>query len=177
MSTAVLSIGSNLGDRLAHLQGAVDAMRPWLRAVSPVYETAPWGPVEQDDYLNAVLLVDDATATPHDWLERARAAEQAAGRTRGVRWGPRTLDVDVVAVDDVRSDDAELTLPHPRAAERAFVLVPWLAADPDAVLAGRPVRELVADLADLADNGAGDSGADDSGADDSVRPRPDLVVA
>jgi len=97
VSTAVLSIGSNLGDRLAHLQGAADAMRPWLRAVSPVYETAPWGPIEQDDYLNAVLLVDDATATPNDWLERARAAEQAAGRTRGVRWGPRTLDVDVVA--------------------------------------------------------------------------------
>ena len=169
MSTAVLSIGSNLGDRLAHLQEAVDAMRPWLRAVSPVYETAPWGPVEQDDYLNAVLLVDDARATPEDWLERARAAEQAAGRSRGVRWGPRTLDVDVVAVDDIRSDDAELTLPHPRAAERAFVLVPWLAADPDAVLAGRPVRDLVAGLAD-ADGAHNDP-------DDGVRPRPDLVVA
>jgi 2-amino-4-hydroxy-6-hydroxymethyldihydropteridine diphosphokinase len=167
----VLSIGSNLGDRLAHLQGAVDAMRPWLRAVSPVYETAPWGPVEQDDYLNAVLLVDDATATPKDWLERAQAAEQAAGRSRSVRWGPRTLDVDVVAVDDVRSDDAELTLPHPRAAERAFVLVPWLAADPDAVLAGRPVRDLVARLRD---NGA-DNARD--GAGDGVRPRPDLAVA
>jgi 2-amino-4-hydroxy-6-hydroxymethyldihydropteridine diphosphokinase len=167
----VLSIGSNLGDRLAHLQGAVDAMRPWLRAVSPVYETAPWGPVEQDDYLNAVLLVDDATATPKDWLERAQAAEQAAGRSRGVRWGPRTLDVDVVAVDDIRSDDAELTLPHPRAAERAFVLVPWLAADPDAVLAGRPVRDLVAGLRD---NGA-DNAHD--GDDDGVRPRPDLAVA
>ena len=93
MTTAVLSIGSNLGDRLAHLQGAVDAMRPWLRAVSPVYETAPWGPVEQDDYLNAVLLVDDATATPKDWLERAQAAEQAAGRSRGLRFGPRTLEI------------------------------------------------------------------------------------
>ena len=160
MTSAVLSIGSNLGDRLAHLQGAVDMLRPWLRAVSPVFETAPWGPVEQDDYLNAVLLVADEAATPRDWLARAHAAEQAAGRTRDLRWGPRTLDVDVVAVDDVASDDPELTLPHPRAAERAFVLVPWLAVDPDAALAGRPVRDLLAGVSD-----------------DDVRPRPDLAVA
>ena len=98
----MLSIGSNLGDRLAHLQGAVDAVRPWLVAVSPVYETAPWGPVPQDDYLNAVVLVARPGRAPRDWLDRAHAAEQAAGRTRDVRWGPRTLDVDVVAVDDVR---------------------------------------------------------------------------
>jgi 2-amino-4-hydroxy-6-hydroxymethyldihydropteridine diphosphokinase len=160
VTAAVLSIGSNLGDRLAHLQGAVDMLRPWLRAVSPVFETAPWGPVEQGDYLNAVLLVSDESATPRDWLARAHAAEQAAGRTRDLRWGPRTLDVDVVVVDDVASDDPELTLPHPRAAERAFVLVPWLAVDPDAALAGRPVRELLPGLTD-----------------DDVRPRPDLAVA
>jgi 2-amino-4-hydroxy-6-hydroxymethyldihydropteridine diphosphokinase len=146
VSTAVLSIGSNLGDRLANLAVAVDALRPWLRAVSPVYETPPWGPVAQDAYLNAVLLVADPAATPRDWLERAGAAEQAAGRVRDVRWGPRTLDVDVVAVDDVVSDDPELTLPHPRAHERAFVLVPWLALDPAAALAGHPVAELVAAL-------------------------------
>jgi 2-amino-4-hydroxy-6-hydroxymethyldihydropteridine diphosphokinase len=134
---AVLSVGSNLGDRLAHLQGAADAVRPWLRAVSPVYETPPWGPVSQDDFLNAVLLVDDPAAEPTDWLDRAQSAESAAGRVREQRWGPRTLDVDVVAVDDVVSADPELTLPHPRAAERAFVLVPWLAVDPDALLSGR----------------------------------------
>jgi 2-amino-4-hydroxy-6-hydroxymethyldihydropteridine diphosphokinase len=139
VSSAVLSVGSNLGDRLAHLQGAVDALRPWLRAVSPVYETPPWGPVPQDDFLNAVVLADDPAAAPRDWLERAHAAEAAAGRTRDVRWGPRTLDVDVVDVRDVVSDDPELTLPHPRAAERAFVLVPWLAVDPDARLSGRSV--------------------------------------
>jgi len=140
----VLSIGSNLGDRGATLQGAVEAFRPWLVAVSPVFETAPWGPVPQDDYYNAVLIADDPAAAPRDWLVRAHAAEQRAGRTRDVRWGPRTLDVDVVDVDGIRSDDPELTLPHPRAAERAFVLVPWLAAEPEAVLAGRPVRELLA---------------------------------
>ncbi|HEY3090919.1 MAG TPA: 2-amino-4-hydroxy-6-hydroxymethyldihydropteridine diphosphokinase [Jatrophihabitantaceae bacterium] len=160
MSTAVLSIGSNVGDRLGHLQSAVDAMRRWLRAVSPVYETEPWGPVAQDDYLNAVLLVADADAGPADWLDRAQAAEWAAGRTRETRWGPRTLDVDVVAVDDVRSDDPELTLPHPRAAQRAFVLMPWLAVDPEARLGERAVRELLAALP---------SGG--------VRARPDLAVA
>jgi len=146
MSTAVLSIGSNLGDRLATLRCAVDALRDWIVTISPVYETPPWGPVPQDDYLNAVLIVSDATAAPSDWLARGQRAEQAAGRTREVRWGPRTLDVDVVAVDDVRSADPVLTLPHPRAAERAFVLVPWLAADPSAELAGVPVRQLVAAL-------------------------------
>jgi len=160
--TAVLSIGSNLGDRLAHLQGAVDALRPWVVAVSPVYETAPWGPVPQDDYLNAVVLADDADAAPNDWLHRAQAAEQAAGRTRDVRWGPRTLDVDVVAVDDAHSDDPELILPHPRAHERAFVLVPWHAIDPDATLDGTPVSDLLAKLP--ADELAG------------VRARTDLAV-
>ncbi len=146
MTTAVLSIGSNVGDRFMVLQGATEAFRPWLRAVSPVYETPPWGPVPQDDYLNAVLIVDDPGAAPRDWLDRAHAAEQAAGRSRDVRWGPRTLDVDVVAVDELASADPELTLPHPRAGERAFVLVPWLAADPDAVLSGRPLAAWLAAL-------------------------------
>jgi 2-amino-4-hydroxy-6-hydroxymethyldihydropteridine diphosphokinase len=143
VSTAVLSVGSNVGNRLGHLQAALEAFRPWLVAVSPVYETAPWGPVPQDDFLNLVLVVRDDGATPRQWLSRAQQAETAARRTRDVRWGPRTLDVDVVAVDDVHSDDPDLTLPHPRAAHRAFVLVPWLAADPSAQLSGRAVADLV----------------------------------
>jgi 2-amino-4-hydroxy-6-hydroxymethyldihydropteridine diphosphokinase len=146
MSTAVLSIGSNVGDRMAHLAVAVETVGRWLRAVSPVYETPPWGPVPLDRYLHAVLVVEDAAAAPEDWLSRAHAAEQAAGRTRDVRWGPRTLDVDVVTVDAVTSDDPVLVLPHPRAHERAFVLVPWLALDADAVLAGRRVADLLAEL-------------------------------
>jgi 2-amino-4-hydroxy-6-hydroxymethyldihydropteridine diphosphokinase len=146
MTSAVLSIGSNLGDRLDTLQAAVDSVRAWVVAVSPVYETPPWGPVPQDDYLNAVVLVDDPQAAPIDWLQRGQEAERAAGRTRDVRWGPRTLDVDVVAVDDVVSEDPELTLPHPRAHERAFVLVPWLAVQPDARLNGRPIAEWLAAL-------------------------------
>jgi 2-amino-4-hydroxy-6-hydroxymethyldihydropteridine diphosphokinase len=160
VTRAVLSVGSNLGDRLGHLRTAVAALGPALLAASPVYETAPWGGVEQDDYLNAVLVVDDADTDARGWLDRARALEAAAGRAREVRWGPRTLDVDVVLVDGVRSDDAELTLPHPRAHERAFVLVPWADVDPDAVLPG---YGRVADLAARLDRSG-------------VRRRPDLAL-
>src|SRR5690242_21829510 len=104
MTRAVLSIGSNVGDRLATLRRAVEAFAPWLVAASPVYETPPWGPVPQDEYYNAVLIVDDPFADAGDWLARAQAVEQDAGRTREVRWGPRTLDVDVVDVAGVTSD-------------------------------------------------------------------------
>ncbi len=136
MSRAVLSIGSNLGDRLAYLRLVVVALGPRLVAASPVYQTPPFGTSEpQGAYLNAVLVAEDGL-DPAGWLAFARGCETAAERVRAVRWGPRTLDVDVVAVDDERSNDPELTLPHPRAAERAFVLVPWLAADPVAVLPG-----------------------------------------
>ena len=146
MTRAVLSIGSNVGDRLAHLRSALDRMRPYVGAVSPVYETPPWGPVSQPDYLNAVILASDESADPLLWLARAHAAEEAAGRVRDQRWGPRTLDVDVIAVDDIELNDPDLTLPHPRAAERAFVLVPWSAVDPEARLSGGSVADLVAQL-------------------------------
>ncbi len=141
MSRAVLSLGGNLGNRAGNLRGAlVTLTRHGLVARSVLYETPPWGPVEQPPYLNAVAVVrGDRDAA--GWLTLAQELEQAAGRTREVRFGPRTLDVDVVTVtgDDgapVLSDDPALTLPHPRAAERAFVLVPWLALDPAAVLPG-----------------------------------------
>lgn len=140
--TAVFSLGSNLGDRLAHLQLGLNTLALRGARVSPVYETAPVGPA-QPDFLNAVV-VGDARA---DLLGLVRGAEAAAHRERGERWGPRTLDVDVVAVDDRRSDDPVLTLPHPRAHERAFVLVPWLDVEPDAVLPGLGrVADLVAAL-------------------------------
>jgi 2-amino-4-hydroxy-6-hydroxymethyldihydropteridine diphosphokinase len=153
LSRAVLSIGSNQGDALANLRSAVARFAPWIVAVSPVVQTPPWGPVPQDDFLNAILIVDDPDASPQEWLARAHAAEHGAGRVRDVRWGPRTLDVDVITVAandnaQVNSDDPVLTLPHPRAAVRAFVLVPWLAADPQANLDGRPLADLIAELAD-----------------------------
>jgi len=144
VTSAVLSIGSNLGDRLGHLQAAVDGLGGAVTAVSPVYQTAPWGGVEQDDFLNAIVLVTDPATDAAGWLARGQALEAAAGRVREVRWGPRTLDVDVITVDGVRSADPALTLPHPRAHERGFVLVPWLDVAPDATLPGHgPVRELV----------------------------------
>ncbi|HVX45967.1 MAG TPA: 2-amino-4-hydroxy-6-hydroxymethyldihydropteridine diphosphokinase [Mycobacteriales bacterium] len=152
MSRAVLAIGSNLGDRLAHLRSTVDGLKDVLVAASPVFETAPWGGIDQDDFLNGILIVQDAAAGPFDWLERCHELERAAERVREVRWGPRTLDVDVITVHeettgDVRSADPRLILPHPRAHERAFVLVPWLAADPHAYLPGHGrVAELVARL-------------------------------
>lgn len=146
MTRAVLSIGSNIGDRWEHLQSVVNDLAPHIVSLSPVYRTPPWGPVEQDDFLNAVLIVDDPDTDARGWLARGQRLEQTAERVREVRWGPRTLDVDVVAVDGVVSDDPVLTLPHPRAHERAFVLIPWQAADPSASLAGTPVAELVESL-------------------------------
>src|SRR5690349_19408708 len=146
MTRVVLSIGSNLGDRLARLQSVVDGLEGAVRAVSPVYETPPWGGVEQGPFLNAVLIADDPAMDAHGWLRRAQELEAAADRVREQRWGPRTLDVDLVTCHDgeceVTSRAAELTLPHPLAHLRAFVLIPWLAIDPDAVLtvAGQPRR-------------------------------------
>jgi 2-amino-4-hydroxy-6-hydroxymethyldihydropteridine diphosphokinase len=146
---AVLALGGNLGDRLATLQGGLDALAATpgldLVAVSPVYETDPVGGPEQGPYLNAVAVAETSLA-PRELLARAQETENAFGRVRTERWGARTLDVDLISVGDVVSDDPELTLPHPRAHERAFVLVPWLQADPDATLGGTPVAELLAGL-------------------------------
>ena len=149
MTAVVLALGSNLGDRQDILQGAVDAIvgLPGVRvtAVSPVYETVPVGGPAQPDYLNAVVLAD-AARPPRELLDRLHEIEAAFDRVRVVRWGPRTLDIDVIDFGGERSDDPELTLPHPRAHERAFVLGPWRDVDPDAALPGRgPVAELLAE--------------------------------
>ncbi|MEV2275780.1 2-amino-4-hydroxy-6-hydroxymethyldihydropteridine diphosphokinase [Nocardiopsis sp. NPDC049922] len=168
MTRAVLALGSNMGDRMATLQGAVDhlltgAGAPGPVAVSPVYETAPVGGPEQGAYLNAVLVVE-VDGEPIDLLRRAQAAERAFDRVREVRWGPRTLDVDVIAFGDVRDDDAELTLPHPRAHLRAFVLRPWLDADPGADLPGQgPVADALAAVV-----------AGDTAGEQELRRRDDL---
>ncbi|OMB96417.1 2-amino-4-hydroxy-6-hydroxymethyldihydropteridine diphosphokinase [Mycobacterium sp. NS-7484] len=138
MTSTVLSIGSNLGDRLARLQSVLDALGPAVRAVSPVFETDAWGGVEQNPFLNAVVIADAPDLDARGWLRRGQALEQAADRVREQKWGPRTLDVDLITCHDgdveVFSRDEELTLPHPLAHLRAFVLIPWLAVDPDATL-------------------------------------------
>jgi 2-amino-4-hydroxy-6-hydroxymethyldihydropteridine diphosphokinase len=138
---AVLALGANLGDRLAALQGAVDALgahdRVDLLAVSHVYSTAPVGGPEQDDYLNAAVLIETELA-PHELLALAHRIEADHHRTREVRWGPRTLDIDIIAMaddsGDLTVDTPDLTIPHPRAFERAFVCVPWADVEPDRAL-------------------------------------------
>ncbi|GAA2794949.1 2-amino-4-hydroxy-6-hydroxymethyldihydropteridine diphosphokinase [Streptomyces showdoensis] len=149
---AVLALGANLGNRLETLQGAVDALEdtPGLRvkAVSRVYETEPWGvePGSQPSYFNAVILVK-TTLPPASLLERAHAVEEAFHRVRDERWGARTIDVDIITYADVVSDDPVLTLPHPRAHQRAFVLAPWHDVDPEAQLPGHgAVAELLTSL-------------------------------
>ena len=146
---AVISIGSNLGERRTNLQGAVDTLADtpdvWVTAVSPVYETEPVeSPEGSRDFLNAVVCLD-TTLSARTLLERALAVESAYGRERGgERNAPRTLDVDLIVLGDRRADEPDLVLPHPRAADRAFVLVPWLDVEPDAEIPGvGPVAELV----------------------------------
>jgi len=133
VTRAYLGIGSNLGERLGYLQLAVDQLAAadgvTVVGVSPVYETAPVGGPEQPDYLNAVVGVDTAL-TAHELLGVAQAVESEAERVRTVRWGPRTLDVDVLLVGDERIDTPDLVVPHPRMAERAFVVVPLADLDP-----------------------------------------------
>jgi 2-amino-4-hydroxy-6-hydroxymethyldihydropteridine diphosphokinase len=159
----VIGLGSNVGRRLENLQGAIDTLfdAPGLEfvAVSSVYETDPVGGPEQGLFLNAVVI-GETTLDPRTLLDRALGVENAFGRVRAERWGPRTLDVDLITVDDVTMSDPELTLPHPLAHERAFVLVPWVEADPAAELPGR--GSAAALLASLDQEG--------------VRRRPDLTL-
>ena len=154
LTRAILALGSNLGEREGTLQSAVaelvDCPEVRLQNVSPVITTKPvGGPVGQPDFLNMVIAVDTALSAM-ELLKHCQSVEQAHHRTRAVRWGARTLDVDIIVYGSVVSDDPVLTLPHPRAAERAFVLYPWSLMDPHATLAGKPVSELAAAAADMA---------------------------
>lgn len=162
----VLALGTNLGDRQAMLRSAVSALRQLpglaLERVAPVVETAPVGGPQQPDYLNAVLL-GRTSMGPAQLLRACQQVEHGHGRVRGLRWGPRTLDVDLIAYGTAVQDDPALTLPHPRAHQRAFVLVPWSLVDPEAVLGG-PFGGSVQVLAQAA--------ADRDG----VRLRPDVVL-
>ena len=146
---SVLALGSNLGERLNNLQGAVNSLADtpevWLTAVSPIYETAPVdAPEGSKDFLNAVVLID-TTLSARTLLDRALAIEDAFGRERtGERGSPRTLDVDLIVVGDRRSNDESLVLPHPKAHERSFVLAPWHDVEPDAEFPDHgPIAELL----------------------------------
>ncbi|NUQ00407.1 MAG: 2-amino-4-hydroxy-6-hydroxymethyldihydropteridine diphosphokinase [Armatimonadetes bacterium] len=148
----VIGLGSNLGDRLAYLRGAVSRLQaePGLRlvATSGVYESPPMGPIAQADFLNAAVLIE-TTIAPRELLARCLAIEAEHGRVREVRWGPRTLDLDLLWVEGVTVEEPGLTLPHPGLAERAFVLRPLAELLPDLVLGdGRNARQAAEELHD-----------------------------
>jgi 2-amino-4-hydroxy-6-hydroxymethyldihydropteridine diphosphokinase len=154
VTRAVLSIGSNVGDRLARLQSVIDELGEAVVAASPVYETVPWGGVEQGAFLNAVVIADDPEVDCRGWLRKGQQLEDAAERIREQRWGPRTLDVDLISCStdgtEVLLREPDLTLPHPLAHLRAFVLLPWLEVDPQAKLTvagvATPVSRLLDDI-------------------------------
>jgi 2-amino-4-hydroxy-6-hydroxymethyldihydropteridine diphosphokinase len=150
----VLTVGSNMGERMGSLQGAVNSLADtpevWLTAVSPVYETEPVdAPPESKQFLNAVVLID-TTLSARTLLDRCLAVEDAFDRERsGVKGEPRTLDVDLIVVGDRRADEPDLVLPHPRAHERAFVLAPWHDVEPDAEIPGHgAVKTLLEQVGD-----------------------------
>jgi 2-amino-4-hydroxy-6-hydroxymethyldihydropteridine diphosphokinase len=160
---ATVGLGSNLGDRLANLQFAIDSLNATtgtnVHSISPVYETDPVGGPAQEDYLNAVAVLK-TILSPEQLLDATQQIELAAHREKNERWGPRTLDLDLLAMDDLIIDSENLVLPHPRAHERGFVLLPWSTLDPDYLIPGhRCVSELLAEV-------------DISG----VRSRPDLTL-
>ncbi|GAA4366358.1 2-amino-4-hydroxy-6-hydroxymethyldihydropteridine diphosphokinase [Paeniglutamicibacter cryotolerans] len=151
---SVLALGSNLGEREGILEQAVADLsaHPLVRLVrsSPIVATkSVGGPADSPDYLNMVIEVETGLE-PLALLAHCQDIEQRHDRVRVVRWGPRTLDVDVITYGDTTSEDPVLTLPHPRAAGRAFVLQPWAWMDPHATLGGAPVAGLAAVAADLA---------------------------
>lgn len=144
MSSAYLSLGTNLGERLEYLRRGVEHLNTasGVRVVqlSSVYETEPVGVYDQPRYLNLVARVS-TDLDPHALLGACQAIEHAHGRVRTVRWGPRTLDIDILLYDDLELDTPDLIIPHPRMHERAFVLTPLLEVTPDIMLLGRPARE------------------------------------
>jgi 2-amino-4-hydroxy-6-hydroxymethyldihydropteridine diphosphokinase len=147
---ATISLGSNLGDRLHYLQNALDLLNKvtgtQVHSVSPVFETDPVGGPEQGQYLNAVAVVK-TVLSPEQFLAATQKIELEQNRERNERWGPRTLDIDLLAMDTEVRSTPELELPHPRAHERAFVLLPWSLLDPDFVIPGKSsVAQLLEDL-------------------------------
>lgn len=146
MTDAYLGLGSNLGDREAMLRAAIAALEatPGVRvtAISSLYETPPWGPVPQGPYLNACVALD-TTLSPRELLTLCLAIERDHGRERAIRWGPRTLDMDVLLYDDETIDEEGLIVPHPRMTERAFVLVPLAEIAPELSIGGRAIRDIL----------------------------------
>ena len=151
MPRAFIAFGGNVGDARTTLTRAIesfcDGERVRLLARSSDYKTPPWGVTDQPPFINACIEVE-TTLPPHDLLKRAHEVERSFGRDRAVerRWGPRTLDIDLLTYDDLRLDEADLTLPHPQLFERAFVLIPLIEIAPAAMVAGRSLKDALAKL-------------------------------
>jgi 2-amino-4-hydroxy-6-hydroxymethyldihydropteridine diphosphokinase len=149
MAEALIGLGANLGDVRTTLERAItmlcDGNGVRLTARSCDYATPPWGVIDQPPFVNACIAVE-TTLTPRELFARMQAIERELGRDRekAQRWGPRAIDLDLLAYDDVALDDPDLTLPHPRLFERAFVLVPLAEIAPDRLIAGTRVREALA---------------------------------
>lgn len=143
MAEVLLGLGGNLGDPLATIEAALDALDArgiHVTARSRPYRTAPWGEVAQPDFVN-LCAAARTDLEPRALLNAALAVEASLGRERRLRWGPRTIDIDLLAYDDRVVAEPGLALPHPRLTERAFVLVPLAEIAPDRIIAGRPVAE------------------------------------
>lgn len=151
MINAYISLGSNMGERLSNLEAAVEMVarleKTALLAESSVYETEPWGLKEQDSFLNMCIKIE-TELSPKELLKKLQEIELELGRRRLVRWGPRTIDLDILMYDDVKMEDEELTLPHPRMTERAFVLMPLLDVSGDIIILGRRLSEWLEDMSD-----------------------------
>lgn len=147
MADAYIGLGSNLGDRYANLAAAREAIEREagkITALSAIYDTDPWGPVKQNNYLNQVVRVA-AVGRPRDLLEVLLRIERALGRDRAneVRYGPRVVDLDILIYEGAAVDEPDLVIPHPRLTERAFALVPLAEIAPQLAISGRPIRELL----------------------------------
>ncbi len=151
MAEALLGLGGNVGDVRVTLDGAVrrfaDGMEVKLIARSSDYRTPPWGVTNQPPFINCAIAVE-TMLTPHALLDRAHAVERALGRDRSreLRWGPRTIDIDLLAYGEVAMNEPDLTLPHPRLFGRAFVLIPLAEIMPDRLIAGQRIRDAAAQI-------------------------------
>ncbi|SHK07151.1 2-amino-4-hydroxy-6-hydroxymethyldihydropteridine diphosphokinase [Tepidibacter formicigenes] len=153
MSNVYLSLGTNMGDREKYLKDAIDLINNFedtkIVKISKVYETKPWGYTNQKNFLNLCLKIN-TNLSPHNLLKKCQEAERFLKRERIIRWGPRTIDVDILIYDDIICNDENLTLPHPRIQERAFVLVPLMDLDEDLIIKGKKIKDWL-ELVDVED--------------------------
>ncbi|AGB40474.1 2-amino-4-hydroxy-6-hydroxymethyldihydropteridine pyrophosphokinase [Halobacteroides halobius DSM 5150] len=144
MKDVYLGLGTNKGDREANLKQAIELINNFnnseLKEISAVYETEPWGYTQQDDFLNLCVRVQTKLG-PHELLTKCQQVEKELKRERKIKWGPRTIDVDILVYDDLKLNDEELILPHPRMQERAFVLVPLSDLNNNLIIKGKSIKE------------------------------------